>query len=273
MTRSTCHILDIPVARLSQQQVIAQIIEIAASKNRSKSEYIATLNLDFLVNAYPWQGGTEASKQLLRALQSATLVTADGMPIVWLSKLLGAPVPARVTGADLVPELAKVAAEQGLSLYILGGRQEQMERVIKQLKTASPHLEIAGYDTRQVIMSAEQDASSDIVQKINDSGAKILLLCLGNPKQELWFAKHRDQLNVPVAIGVGGTLNFISGCVKRAPKWMRKSGLEWLYRLWREPKRLLRRYTKGLIRFPLIALKVLYRNYRHPIETTQDSVL
>jgi exopolysaccharide biosynthesis WecB/TagA/CpsF family protein len=181
--------------------------------------------------------------ELLDILRRADLVTADGMPIVWTSKLLGVPLKDRVTGADLVPKLTQEAARRQKSIYFLGGRGDVGRQAADLLKKRYPNLKVAGTDapfvhTEGAALSEAEEEDQAIVERINRSGADILLIGFGNPKQEIWFDRNRNRLKVPVSIGIGGTYEFIVGSVARAPVWMQKTGLEWVFRITQDPWRL-----------------------------------
>ena len=223
-----------------------------------KPAFIATLNVDFVANAvsgWPFGGNDE----LWGYLRNADFVTADGMPIVLLSKLLRRALPERVTGADMVPRICRRCAEEGLSVYVLGGDKEAIEEALRKLKVESLKLKVVGIDPAFVKLGEEQP---EIVERINAAKPDVLFVALGNPKQELWMGRNAAKLDVGAMIGIGGTFNFIAGCVKRAPKWMQKSGLEWIYRIIQEPGRLWRRYAYGLVKFGWLSLRAMAGGYR-----------
>ena len=223
-----------------------------------KPAFIATLNVDFVANAvsgWPFGGNDE----LWGYLKNADFVTADGMPIVLLSKLLRRALPERVTGADMVPRICRRCAEEGLSVYVLGGDKEAIEEALRKLKVESLKLKVVGIDPAFVKLGEEQP---EIVERINAAKPDILFVALGNPKQELWMGRNKEKLDVGAMIGIGGTFNFIAGRVKRAPKWMQKSGLEWIYRIIQEPGRLWRRYAYGLVKFGWLSLRAMAGGYR-----------
>ena len=223
-----------------------------------KPAFIATLNVDFVANAvsgWPFGGNDE----LWGYLRNADLVTADGMPIVLLSKLLRRALPERVTGADMVPRICRRCAEEGLSVYVLGGDREAIEEALRKLKVESLKLKVVGIDPAFVKLDEEQP---DIVARINAAKPDILFVALGNPKQELWMGRNAAKLDAGAMIGIGGTFNFLAGRVKRAPKWMQKSGLEWIYRIIQEPGRLWKRYAYGLVKFGWLSLKAMAGGYR-----------
>lgn len=245
-------VLGIPVDRVTLAQAVDRVFcmvdEFGADR---RPRLVATVNVDFLVNALGWFSGVPRHPELVAVLREAELITADGMPVVWAARLLGAALPERVTGADLVPRLAREAALRGKSLYFLGGSREVAEQAARILQERNPGLRIAGIDSPFVHTTGEKLADADvedepILERINRSGADILLVGFGNPKQEMWFSRNRDRLRVPVSIGIGGAFNFITGAVARAPRWMQRTGLEWIFRVIQEPRRLWRRYALGM---------------------------
>ena len=215
----------------------------------------ATVNVDFAVNTYRAFKTAPRNPELAAVLRRAELVIADGMPLVWLSRLLGTPLPERVTGADLVPMIAERAARDHVKLYFLGGAEEYTRRAAEILTERYPGLEVAGIDTPFIKLDAPdaEQLDREICRRINESGASILLVGFGNPKQEIWAERNRANLKCGIAIGIGGTFNFIAGAVKRAPDWMRRSGTEWIFRIIQEPGRLWKRYGFGLLVFNTMA--------------------
>lgn len=222
---------------------IEKFVEIG--RNTGKTHQIATVNVDFLIKS--------AEDQELRALlQNADMCTADGMPLVWGSKLLGAPLKERVAGSDMVPAIAERAAKNGHSLYLMGAGPGVAAAAGKKLQAQYPGLKIAGVSAPFWKRGEAMDPA--ILEDIKQSGADILLVALGNPKQEWWIQEYGKEVGIPVAIGIGASLDFIVGTTKRAPVWMQKSGLEWVSRLIQEPGRLWKRYTSNIIQFgPLLA--------------------
>ncbi len=256
--------LGVPVNNCTLSEAASHVFKLVdAYEQDQKPKYVATLNVDFLVNALGFRASKPRHPELLEVLRSASLVTADGFPVVWLSRICGRALKERVAGSDLVPLLAKHAAYRKASLYLLGGGNGVAKAAAAKLEAVNPGLDIAGAESPFVYTEGDQlkdyeESDADLVKKINESGADILLLGLGNPKQEIWFNRNKHRLNVPVSIGVGGTFEFIVGNIKRAPKWMRQANLEWVYRMTQDPKRLVKRYVKGLFKFGLLSLPVLY---------------
>ena len=267
-------IFRIPVAKVTEAEAVERIVALAKQQayDNKKPAFVATLNVDFVCNAvrgWPFGGNDE----LWGYLKRADLVTADGMPIVLLSKLLRDSLPERVTGADMVPDICRRFAEEGLSVYVLGGDKAVVEEAFAKLAgrgvpdtptaarpEAAPYqLRIAGIDDSFVKLDEEQP---EIVERINAAKPDLLFVALGNPKQELWMGRNAARLDVPVMIGVGGTFNFITGRVKRAPRWIQRSGLEWIYRIYQEPGRLWRRYAYGLVKFSWLSLRALLGGFK-----------
>ena len=267
--KGVSRLFGIPVARVTETEAVERIVGMAKERgsgtghstdderhpenasSRHIAKFIATLNVDFVANAvsgWPFGGNDE----LWGYLKNADLVTADGMPIVLLSKMLGMALPERVTGADMVPQICRRCAEEGLSVYVLGGDRDALDEAFAKMDI--PNLKIAGLDPAFVKLDVDQP---EIVERINAAKPDILFVALGNPKQELWMGRNAAKLDVGVMIGIGGTFNFIAGRVKRAPRWMQRCGLEWIYRIIQEPGRLWKRYAYGLVKFSWLSLRAL----------------
>ncbi|MEH6611278.1 MAG: WecB/TagA/CpsF family glycosyltransferase [Halioglobus sp.] len=261
-TRDCFNSLGIPVDNLSLQDAVDRIVAMTKDYN-GRTQLVSTLNVDFLVNSLGYAFTRPRHPELLNVLRSSDMVTADGFPIIWLSKIVGKPLKQRVAGSDLTPALAARAAKEGLSLFLLGGAEGLAAAAANALQLANPTLKIAGTSAPFVNTQgpALKDFAADdqaLLKNINSSDADILLVGLGNPKQELWFNRNRHKLQVPVAIGVGGTFEFITGTVKRAPRWMQKSNLEWLFRITQDPERLWRRYATGMIKLAVLTAPLIY---------------
>ena len=172
--------------------------------------------------------------ELKDILNSADICTADGIGVVYASKILKQPVPGRVAGFDLVCALLESLAKTGEGVFLFGAKPGVADTAKERMGEKYSGINVVG--TRDGYFKPEDEA--EIVEQINASGAKLLLVCLGAPKQEKWIAKYKDKLNVGLCMGVGGTLDVFAGTAKRAPKLFIKLNLEWLYRLMKQPKRI-----------------------------------
>ena len=205
-----------------------------------------------VVNAAKVAAAT-ADEALRGALKRAHLVTADGMSVVWASRLLGTPLPERVTGIDTFEDLMWRAASRGLSVYLLGARDESVAGVVARLESSHPKLRVAGF--RNGYFSADEGEA--VAKAIKESRADLLFVAMGSPRQDIWIDSNLAATGVRFALGVGGAFDHVSGISRRAPRWMQRSGLEWMYRFLREPRRLWRRYLIGNSVFMWLVLKQL----------------
>jgi N-acetylglucosaminyldiphosphoundecaprenol N-acetyl-beta-D-mannosaminyltransferase len=228
-------ILGVPFDNVSTAETIAAIDRMVASR---QPHYLVTANVDFLVQA-------QEDVELRRILFDAHLVLCDGTPLVWASRLLGNPLLERVAGADLVPLLLRVAAEKGYRIFFLGATEESCTQAVNRLQKLHPKLIIADHYSPPFNKLLEMD-HDEIKRRILAAKPDLLFVSFGCPKQEKWIAMHYRSLGVPVSAGVGATIDFLAGTVKRAPVWMQRVGMEWIYRLAQEPRRLFKRYFKDL---------------------------
>jgi N-acetylglucosaminyldiphosphoundecaprenol N-acetyl-beta-D-mannosaminyltransferase len=182
------------------------------------------------------------------ALNGADWVTPDGMPVVWSLRALGAQRVGRVYGPDLLLALSEVSARRGFSQFYLGGAPGVAQALGENLRARFPGLPVAGTACPpfREPTAAEEQA---LIDAVNGSGAQVVWVGLGSPKQDLWMARNRARLTAPLLVGVGAAFDFFTGRQKQAPTWMQASGLEWLFRLASEPRRLWRRYLIGNPRF------------------------
>jgi N-acetylglucosaminyldiphosphoundecaprenol N-acetyl-beta-D-mannosaminyltransferase len=235
-------VLGLPLANVTADEALERIEELIRSGG---THQVATANLDFWLNSLK-------DVQLHRIIAGCSLVLADGMPLVWISKLLGKPLKERVSGADLVPSLARLSAEKGYGIYLLGGRPGVCERASEVLRKMYPGVNIVGHHSPP-LADLERMDHGDALDRIRAAKPDILLVAFGNPKQEKWIRMHSKRSGVPVSIGIGGTMDMLVGDVRRAPAWMQRSGLEWLNRCIQEPARLIPRYTRN---FSALAVKL-----------------
>jgi N-acetylglucosaminyldiphosphoundecaprenol N-acetyl-beta-D-mannosaminyltransferase len=210
---------------------------------------IVTVNLDFLYLA-------EQDAEFRATINEADLAVPDGMPLVWLSRAIGTPLADRITGVELVHESCLLAARTGVGVFFLGGAPEVAAAAAARARALHPGLVVHQYAPPFGPISPEENER--IVEKILRARPGFLFVALGAPRQDLWIRAHRERLGVPVAMGVGCVLDLLAGVASRAPSWMQSTGLEWSYRLIREPRRLWRRYlVNDLPLFGRLALMAL----------------
>jgi len=235
---SSVTIAGIPVANLTENETVAEIDRLIADQ---RPHYAAVVNAGKIVAA-------NQDERLKQILLDADLVTADGMSVVWASRVLGQPLKQRVTGIDLFERLIAHAEQRGLSVYLLGAREESVRGVVEQFTKQYPSLQIAGYHNGYFTDSESQS----LVESIRLSRADLLFVAMGSPAQEYWIASNIGHTGVRFALGVGGSFDHVSGLARRAPRWMQRIGFEWLYRFLREPRRMWRRYLIGNSLFILL---------------------
>lgn len=233
--RDTVGISGIPIDKLNTEKVLERIEEFIHNR---RFHQVATANTNFLVNAL-------FDVELRHILRASDLVVPDGMLVVWAARLLGAPLIERVTGADMVPRLAEIAAKKGYRIFMLGASGDVALKAKEKLLERFPSLQIVGCYSPPPASIVKMD-NEGILRMIDDAKPDILLVAFGNPKQEKWIHMHQERLNeigVPVCMGVGGTFDFISGSTPRAPRWMQRGGIEFFWRFLHDPIRLGKRYA------------------------------
>jgi N-acetylglucosaminyldiphosphoundecaprenol N-acetyl-beta-D-mannosaminyltransferase len=194
--------------------------------------------------------------RLREIVAGCELVNADGQAVVWASRLLGDPLPGRVAGIDLMQRLFALAEIQGYGVFILGAKETVLERALDRLRELHPQLRIAG--SRNGYFPDSEVES--VCAQIRSASADILFVAMPSPRKEFWLAEHGASLGVPFLMGVGGSIDVLAGATRRAPRWMQRAGLEWLYRLMQEPRRLAGRYLTTNTRFTyLVARELLAR--------------
>ncbi len=251
----TVVLLGIPFHDVTMEETLAEIDRMIAER---KPRYIATANLDFTALA-SWD------VELQRILMDADLVLCDGTPLVWASRILKAPLRERVAGADLTPRLMAHAAERGYRAFFLGSDETVLATAKGVLEERNPGLTVCGVYAPPYARLLELD-HDEIAGRIRDARPDILLVALGSPKQEKWIYMNHRELGVPCSIGIGASLDFVAGKFARAPVWMQKAGMEWLFRLKQEPSRLFARYYRDFVFFAA-ALYKQKRGLREPAAT------
>jgi N-acetylglucosaminyldiphosphoundecaprenol N-acetyl-beta-D-mannosaminyltransferase len=219
-------ILGIKINQVDFQQTLNIVGRFIKEKSPHQ---IITLNPEMIMTA-------QKDLEFKKVLNTSDLNVPDGIGVVWASKILGKPLKERVTGVDLVWALAKLAHENSYSIYFVGAQEGIAQKAASKLKTKYPKMKIAG---------TESGSPYDInlIERVRKAKPDILLVAFGYPKQEKWLKKYKHRLGASVCIGVGGAFDFISGKIKRAPLWVQKIGLEWFYRLLKEPWRIKRQLS------------------------------
>jgi N-acetylglucosaminyldiphosphoundecaprenol N-acetyl-beta-D-mannosaminyltransferase len=229
--RRSVAVLGVPFDNVTMREALDVIEEKIEERGFHQ---VATANLDFAINAIH-------DHSLQEMLCSCDLIVPDGMPIVWASRLIGYGLKERVSGIDMVPLLAELAARRGWGMFLLGASESSSRAAAEVLSRRFPKLRIVGRYCPPVSKLSEMDHEG-ILDRIERAQPHILLVAMGHPKQERWLAMHRDRLRVPLCMGVGASLDFLAGAVSRAPVWIQRVGFEWLYRAAQEPQRLAQRY-------------------------------
>jgi N-acetylglucosaminyldiphosphoundecaprenol N-acetyl-beta-D-mannosaminyltransferase len=228
MTRERIEMMGCQVDNLSMEETL-HVVEGFIASGRPHQHVV--VNVDKLVKA-------RHDPELRRIINECALINADGMPVVWASRLLGRPLKERVSGVDLFEALMQRAALKGWRVFLLGAREEIVARVRQIYTERLPGLVIAGH--RNGYWRADEESA--VVDQIAAARADILFVAISSPKKEQFLGAYQSRMKIPFAMGVGGTFDVAAGKVRRAPRWMQRSGFEWFYRFLQEPRRMFRRY-------------------------------
>ncbi len=232
------NVLNCPITKLCLEDFVRLAEQFIES---GKPHYIAVVNVAKLVRM-------RSDKNLEESIRLAHLIGADGVPLIWASRLLGDPLPGRVNGTDLMYRLLERANEKEYRVFFFGAKDEVLQRVLERVRKEYPGVRIAGFHHGHFDPAEE----STIVSTIRNSRADILFIAFGTPKKELWVKRYLTVMEVPVIHGVGGSFDVLAGVIPRAPRWMQKNGLEWLFRMLQEPRRMLMRYLVTNTLFALL---------------------
>ena len=230
-------VLGMKVSWTSYQHASDLVLTWARQK---ASKYVCVATVNNVMESYD-------SQAFQMVMNQADLVTPDGMPVVWAMRALGRKDATRVYGPDLTPVVLEKAAAQNVPVGFYGGAPDVLKRLVERAQAEYPGLQVAySFSPPFRLLSAAED--QNIIDAINASGARILFIGLNTPKQDLWMSAHRDKV-CAVMLGVGAAFDFLAGSKRQAPRWMMPLGLEWLFRLVTEPRRLWKRYLKHNPRF------------------------
>jgi N-acetylglucosaminyldiphosphoundecaprenol N-acetyl-beta-D-mannosaminyltransferase len=242
-------LLGIAVDLLTFAEAVAAITHAVEVGSRG---YVVTPNVDHVVRLH-------RDPRFRAAYAGAMLRLPDGMPLVWVSRLLGRPVPSRVAGADLLPALCAAAASRGYTVFLLGGRAAIAAVAAAALSVRAPGLRIVGTHSPPDDFTVDGPAADLAVAAVARARPDLLFVGLGSPTQELWVHRYWDRLACTVAVCCGAAIDYAAGVKPRAPLWMQRAGLEWLWRLAHEPRRLWRRYLVDDVAFVGIVLREWWR--------------
>lgn len=224
--------LNTKIDNLTMKEAIKEIDKLVIS---GKPSYVVTPNVDHIVKL-------EKDEEFQKVYKEANLILADGMPLIWISKLKKMPIKEKVSGSDLFPNVCKLAAEKGYRMFLLGAAEGVAKKAAENLMNKYHGLNIVGTYSPSYGFEKKEDEIRKIIKIINEVKPDILAVGLGAPKQEKFLSKYRNELNVPISLAIGASIDFEAGNIRRAPIWMQKVGLEWFYRLLKEPKRMFKRY-------------------------------
>lgn len=237
--------LNTEVDNLTMNEAVQKIEQLILNK---KPSYVVTPNVDHIVKL-------ETDKEFQKVYKEADLILIDGMPLIWISKLKKNPIKEKVSGSDLFPEVCKLSANKGYKVFLLGAAEGVAAMAAENLKKRYNGLNVVGTYSPSYGFEKKKDEIRKIIKMINEVKPDILAVGLGAPKQEKFLYNYIKQLNVPVALAIGASIDFESGNINRAPKWMQKIGLEWFYRLCKEPRRMFKRYIIDDIKIIKIFIK------------------
>jgi N-acetylglucosaminyldiphosphoundecaprenol N-acetyl-beta-D-mannosaminyltransferase len=232
--RERVWVWGVPFAAITLAEAVATVSELIRD-GRPSYFITAPTHYAMLTEQYP---------DLQAINDRAAFIVADGKPLVWASRMRGTPLPERVAGSDLIFHLCEEAARQGFRVFLLGGGEGVAEEAARRLVELYPGLQIVGTECPPFREPTAEEEEA-LLGRIRRAAPDILFVAFGQPKGERWIIRHYESLGVPVSVQVGASLDFAAGRVRRAPRWMQKSGLEWVFRLSLEPRRLAGRYARN----------------------------
>lgn len=244
-TRDCAFVLGCAIDRLDMDQTLERCVEII---DRDLFAQQVSINAAKLV-------AIQHDPTLREIVRRCSLVSADGQSVVWASRLLGDPLPERVAGIDLMHGLLALAERLGYGVYVLGARPDVLDMAVGRLRSQFPRLRVAGYRDGYFA----EDESQEVAADIRASEAQILFVAISSPRKEHWLGQYGASLNVPLVMGVGGSIDIVAGITRRAPQTWQRLGHEWLYRLLQEPRRMLRRYLVSNVRFSALVARAFVR--------------
>lgn len=237
--------MNTDIDNLTMAETLNEIDKLIQKKNCS---YVVTPNVDHIVRL-------EKDEELQKVYKNASLILTDGKPLIWISKWYKTPIKEKISGSDLFPRVCQLAANKNYTMYLLGAAEGVADTAAKNLMKKYPGLNIVGTYSPPFGFEKSKQEMNKIKTQIQDVHPDILIVGLGCPKQEKFMYYHCKELGVPISFGLGASIDFEAGNIKKAPKWMSNHGLEWLYRFSKEPKRLFKRYFVDDIKIIQVARK------------------
>lgn len=242
---SRTKILNVEIDNLSMEETINKIDELIQTKIGA---YVVTPNVDHIVRL-------EKDDELKQVYNHADLILCDGKPVIWASRLLKTPIKEKISGSDLFPFLCELAVEKKYKMFFLGAKEGVAKKAKENIEKKYKGICVAGTYSPSFGFENNEEEIDKIIEMVKIVKPDILIVGLGCPKQEKFIYKYKDLLCVPISLGLGATIDFEAGQIKRAPKWMSNHGLEWFYRMLKDPRRLLRRYLVDDIKIVTIFVK------------------
>lgn len=237
--------MNTDIDNLTMAETLNEIDKLIQKKNCS---YVVTPNVDHIVRL-------EKDEELQKVYKNASLILTDGKPLIWISKWYKTPIKEKISGSDLFPRVCQLAANKNYTMYLLGAAEGVADTAARNLMKKYPGLNIVGTYSPPFGFEKNEQEMNKIKTRIQDVHPDILIVGLGCPKQEKFMYYHCKELGVPISFGLGASIDFEAGNIKRAPKWMSNHGLEWLYRFSKEPKRLFKRYFVDDLKIISVARK------------------
>lgn len=237
--------MNTQIDNLTMSEALDSIDKLISENNNS---YVVTPNVDHIIQL-------ERGGEIVDVYKHANLILCDGKPLIWISKWYGTPIKEKISGSDLFPLLCQRAAKKGYTMFFLGAAKGVAAKAAQNLMTRYPGLKVVGTYSPSYGFEKDPKKTEKVIHIIKKANPQILIVGLGAPKQEKFIYENRKKLGVPVSLGLGASLDFEAGNIKRAPKWMANHGLEWLYRITQDPKRLAKRYLVDDRKILKLALK------------------
>lgn len=258
----TVVLFGMPFSNMDVERVCAAVDQRIQER---KPGFMATPNVNLVCSFH-------RNDEFREAYGKAFLWLPDGQPLMWVARLLGLRLREKLSGSDMVPILTAHAASRGHRVFFFGGLPDAAEIAAQRMCQRYPNLIVAGCYCPPYGFEKDPVENAKAIAAIRDSQADMCWVALGSPKQELWLARHLEEINVPACMGVGASLDFLSGKVRRAPRWMQQAGLEWLWRLLQEPRRLWRRYLlDDLIIIPIFLREISQSRKRKEPEGRENA--